>query len=60
MKTCKQITLLPHHKGALIMVALKILGHGGEILGSLVLPASIRLVDLEALKQLGVCRLVKG
>ncbi|MDH1557078.1 MULTISPECIES: hypothetical protein [Pseudomonadaceae] len=42
------------------MVALKILGHGGEILGSLMLPASIRLVDLEALKQLGVCRLVKG
>lgn len=42
------------------MVALKILGYGGEILGSLILPSSIRLVDLEALKQLGVCRLVKG
>lgn len=42
------------------MVTLRILGNGGEILGSLMLPASIRLVDLELLKQLGACRLVKG
>ena len=48
------------HKGALVMVALKIVGHGGQILGGLVLPFTVRLVDLEALKQLGACRLVKG
>lgn len=41
------------------MVALKVVGHGGQVLGSLVLPFAVRLVDLGALKQLDACRLVK-
>jgi hypothetical protein len=42
------------------MISLQIVGRSGEVLGSLALPASVRLIDLEALRQLGACRLVKA